>query len=259
MAKFSVVVLAGTMGDEALAGEIGPERVGVRLSPLSDFNDLCNSDPARTFGYAAMALDESGLAVRERDQAQAGGGERRGERRVEEPGEPELQGSDHVEDDERRGSVHGRHARGLLRRQAGLRRTGADERAPDAEAVPHQCHPGGGGDGLRPCVLEGSRSAIACGGAWARREPGGGEPHPRAGTRRIRPGVCPAATAAPRNPARVVVYRTFSSFGERPSPASSSAYGALEQVRGDPRNVGTARPLRRRAGSPSSTGAGRDR
>jgi N-ethylmaleimide reductase len=37
-------------------------RVGVRLSPLSAFNDMSDSDPATTFGYAAGALNRFGLA-----------------------------------------------------------------------------------------------------------------------------------------------------------------------------------------------------
>ena len=40
----------------------GPGRVGVRLSPSGTFNDMFDSDPHRTFGYAAEALDELGLA-----------------------------------------------------------------------------------------------------------------------------------------------------------------------------------------------------
>ncbi|MGH7499290.1 MAG: alkene reductase, partial [Gemmatimonadales bacterium] len=40
----------------------GPERVGVRLSPLHPGNDMHDSDPAATFGYAAAALDRLGVA-----------------------------------------------------------------------------------------------------------------------------------------------------------------------------------------------------
>ncbi|MEP7012679.1 MAG: alkene reductase [Acidobacteriota bacterium] len=40
----------------------GAERVGVRLSPLSAFNDISDSDPFATFGAAASALDGFGLA-----------------------------------------------------------------------------------------------------------------------------------------------------------------------------------------------------
>jgi len=38
------------------------DRVGVRLSPLSPFNDMSDSDPFATFGAAASALDGFGLA-----------------------------------------------------------------------------------------------------------------------------------------------------------------------------------------------------
>jgi N-ethylmaleimide reductase len=47
---------------EAVAGVLGADRVGVRLSPLNPFNSMSDSDPARTFGYAAGALDGLGLA-----------------------------------------------------------------------------------------------------------------------------------------------------------------------------------------------------
>lgn len=40
----------------------GADRVGVRLSPQSSFNDMRDSDPARTFGRAAEVLDRFGLA-----------------------------------------------------------------------------------------------------------------------------------------------------------------------------------------------------
>ena len=40
----------------------GPERVGVRLSPLGTFNDMHDALPEQTFGYAAERLDELGLA-----------------------------------------------------------------------------------------------------------------------------------------------------------------------------------------------------
>jgi N-ethylmaleimide reductase len=38
------------------------DRVGVRLSPLSTFNDICDQDPEKTFGCAARKLNEYGLA-----------------------------------------------------------------------------------------------------------------------------------------------------------------------------------------------------
>jgi N-ethylmaleimide reductase len=47
---------------EAVAGAIGAERVGVRLSPVNPFNDIADSDPLTTFGAAARALSRYGLA-----------------------------------------------------------------------------------------------------------------------------------------------------------------------------------------------------
>jgi len=47
---------------EALVDVHGAERVGVRLSPLNDFNDMRDSDPTATFGTAAARLDRFGLA-----------------------------------------------------------------------------------------------------------------------------------------------------------------------------------------------------
>jgi N-ethylmaleimide reductase len=47
---------------EAVAGVWDAERVGVRLSPQSGFNDMRESDPAATFGYAAQTLAPLGLA-----------------------------------------------------------------------------------------------------------------------------------------------------------------------------------------------------
>ncbi|HEU4532680.1 MAG TPA: alkene reductase [Polyangiaceae bacterium] len=41
---------------EAVTQVWGPERVGVRLSPLVPFNDMADSDPAATFTYAAREL-----------------------------------------------------------------------------------------------------------------------------------------------------------------------------------------------------------
>jgi N-ethylmaleimide reductase len=40
----------------------GPDRVGVRLSPLSTFNDISDDDPETTFGYLAEALNDYRLA-----------------------------------------------------------------------------------------------------------------------------------------------------------------------------------------------------
>ena len=47
---------------EAVVGVWGADRVGVRLSPLNAFNDMSDTDPATTFGYAAGALNRFGLA-----------------------------------------------------------------------------------------------------------------------------------------------------------------------------------------------------
>jgi N-ethylmaleimide reductase len=47
---------------EALIGEAGAARVGVRLSPTNPFNDVADSAPAALFGYAAEQLDAFGLA-----------------------------------------------------------------------------------------------------------------------------------------------------------------------------------------------------
>ena len=40
----------------------GAERVGVRLSPVNTFNDIADSDPDATFGYAASELGKLGIA-----------------------------------------------------------------------------------------------------------------------------------------------------------------------------------------------------
>lgn len=47
---------------EALIAHWGADRVGVRLSPLNPFNDIADSNPAETFGYAARELSHLGLA-----------------------------------------------------------------------------------------------------------------------------------------------------------------------------------------------------
>jgi N-ethylmaleimide reductase len=47
---------------EALVGEWGAERVGVRLSPTNPFNDMGDSNPAATFSTAVGELDRFGLA-----------------------------------------------------------------------------------------------------------------------------------------------------------------------------------------------------
>ncbi|HEX7200527.1 MAG TPA: alkene reductase, partial [Dongiaceae bacterium] len=46
---------------EAVVGVLGAGRVGVRLSPLNPFNDMADSDPRDTFGYAAKELGRLGL------------------------------------------------------------------------------------------------------------------------------------------------------------------------------------------------------
>lgn len=40
----------------------GANRVGARFSPLGAFNDMRDSDPLATFGYAARGLSDMGLA-----------------------------------------------------------------------------------------------------------------------------------------------------------------------------------------------------
>ncbi len=47
---------------EAVSAAWGSERVGVRLSPTSTFNDMSDSDPAATFAYTARRLNEYGIA-----------------------------------------------------------------------------------------------------------------------------------------------------------------------------------------------------
>ena len=47
---------------KAVANVWGADRVGVRLSPTSGFNDMRDSDPAATFGYVARKLGGMGLA-----------------------------------------------------------------------------------------------------------------------------------------------------------------------------------------------------
>ena len=46
----------------SLVDEWGPDRVGVRLSPLNPFNDMEDSDPERTFVHAAERLGGLGIA-----------------------------------------------------------------------------------------------------------------------------------------------------------------------------------------------------
>ncbi|MFH7028340.1 MAG: alkene reductase [Heteroscytonema crispum UTEX LB 1556] len=47
---------------EAVIGVWGSQRVGVRLSPSGTFNDMRDSNPLETFGYAAEALNKFDLA-----------------------------------------------------------------------------------------------------------------------------------------------------------------------------------------------------
>lgn len=47
---------------EAVIGVWGANRVGVRLSPSGTFNDIRDSNPSETFGYAAQALNKFDLA-----------------------------------------------------------------------------------------------------------------------------------------------------------------------------------------------------
>ncbi len=47
---------------EAVCAEVGPERVGIRLSPLQPFNDMKDSDPETTFSYLVEQLNRFGLA-----------------------------------------------------------------------------------------------------------------------------------------------------------------------------------------------------
>ncbi len=47
---------------DAVVAEIGASRVGIRLSPLTPFNDLADSDPQRTFEHLVAELDRRGIA-----------------------------------------------------------------------------------------------------------------------------------------------------------------------------------------------------
>lgn len=47
---------------EAVIGAWSADRVGVRLSPINSYNDMCDSDPVGTFGRVAELLDPLGLA-----------------------------------------------------------------------------------------------------------------------------------------------------------------------------------------------------
>jgi N-ethylmaleimide reductase len=47
---------------DAVAAEIGAARVGIRLSPVTPFNDLSDSDPQAVFGYLIEQLNLRGIA-----------------------------------------------------------------------------------------------------------------------------------------------------------------------------------------------------
>ncbi|WP_310609351.1 alkene reductase [Limnohabitans sp.] len=47
---------------DACVAEIGAGRVGIRLSPLTPFNDLADSNPQAVFGYLIEALNQRGIA-----------------------------------------------------------------------------------------------------------------------------------------------------------------------------------------------------
>ncbi len=47
---------------DACVAEIGAGRVGIRLSPLTPFNDLADSNPQAVFGYLVEALNQRGIA-----------------------------------------------------------------------------------------------------------------------------------------------------------------------------------------------------
>lgn len=47
---------------KAVADAVGADRTGVRVSPVSGFNDMTDEDPVASFGYGAAQLDGLGLA-----------------------------------------------------------------------------------------------------------------------------------------------------------------------------------------------------
>lgn len=47
---------------DAVVEEIGAGRVGIRLSPVTPFNDLADSDPQAVFGHLVQELDKRGIA-----------------------------------------------------------------------------------------------------------------------------------------------------------------------------------------------------
>jgi N-ethylmaleimide reductase len=60
---------------EAVSGAIGSDRVGVRLSPVTPFNDVSDENPQETFDYVVGRLNPLGLAFL--DVLQGAGGEPR--------------------------------------------------------------------------------------------------------------------------------------------------------------------------------------
>jgi N-ethylmaleimide reductase len=47
---------------DAVVAEIGAGRVGIRLSPVTPFNDIIDSDPQAVFGHLVQELDKRGIA-----------------------------------------------------------------------------------------------------------------------------------------------------------------------------------------------------
>ncbi|MFP3409741.1 alkene reductase, partial [Pseudomonas sp. SIMBA_065] len=47
---------------DAIAHTIGADKVGVRLSPSGNFNDMKDSNPTDLFSYVIQALSERGIA-----------------------------------------------------------------------------------------------------------------------------------------------------------------------------------------------------
>lgn len=58
---------------DAVVGVLGADRVGVRLSPFSNANDISDSDPMTTFGHAIDVLNSYGLAYLHLVEGQTGG------------------------------------------------------------------------------------------------------------------------------------------------------------------------------------------
>lgn len=58
---------------DACIAEIGAGRVGIRLSPLTPFNDLADSNPQAVFGYLIEALNERGIAFIDMIEGATGG------------------------------------------------------------------------------------------------------------------------------------------------------------------------------------------